>query len=153
MADDPGGKLGHFQEPALLRTRSGRLITAIRNTGPDNAIWTTYSDDDGKTWKPVEKSPMIGHPADLIELADGRILCTYGIRSGRHADPAGIRASFSDDQGETWRVDQEVQIRKDFVNFDIGYPESIQTPDGRVLTVYYFNLFGKFFLGGTFWKP
>ena len=26
-------------------------------------------------------------------------------------------------------------------------------PDGRVLTVYYYNLFGKYFIGGTYWKP
>jgi hypothetical protein len=96
---------------------------------------------------------MIGHPADLIQLADGRILCTYGTRPGRHADPGGIRATFSSDNGETWQIDKEVQIRRDFLNLDIGYPESLQLADGRILTVYYFNLFGRFFLGGTFWKP
>lgn len=153
MAEDPGGKLGHFQEPGLVRTRTGRLVAAIRNQGPENAIWTTYSDDDGKTWTPVKQSPMIGHPADLIQLKDGRLLCTYGIRPDRHANPGGIRASFSEDNGETWRVDIEVQIRKDFLNFDIGYPESLETADGRILTVYYFNLFGRFFIGQTIWKP
>ncbi len=152
MADDPGGKLGGFMEPGLLRTKSGRLVVAMRNHAPENAIWTSYSDDDGKTWKPARKSPMIGHPADLTQLADGRILCTYGMRP-QHAQPGGIRATFSDDNGETWRIDQEVQIRKDFLNFDIGYPESLQMPDGRILTVYYFNLFSRYFLGGTFWKP
>ena len=153
MAEDPGGARGHFQEPALLRTRKGRLIAAMRNDGPAKAIWITHSDDEGRTWKPAVQSPMIGHPADLMQLSDGRILCTYGIRPGRHADPGGIRATFSDDNGETWRIGQEVQIRKDFLNFDIGYPESMQMPDGKILTVYYFNLFGRFFLGGTFWKP
>jgi hypothetical protein len=153
IAEDPGGKLGHFQEPALVRTRAGRLIAAMRNTSPPLAIWTTWSDDDGRTWKPARPSPMIGHPADLIELADGRILCTYGVRSPEHADPGGIRATFSHDRGETWDIGQEVQIRKDFLNHDIGYPESLQLPDGRILTVYYFNLFGRYFLGQTFWKP
>ena len=32
-----------------------------------------------------------------VVLADGRLLCTYGQRSGRHNDPAGIRATFSAD--------------------------------------------------------
>jgi hypothetical protein len=153
MADDPGGAQGHFMEPALTLTRSGRLIAAIRNQGPAQALWTTVSDDGGRTWRPPQPSPMIGHPADLIQLADGRILCTYSVRSGYHADPGGIRAAFSHDHGDTWRVDEGVQLRRDFLNLDIGYPESLQMADGRVMTVYYFNLFGRFFLGQTVWKP
>jgi sialidase-1 len=151
IADDPGGRLGNFVEPALVVTKSGRLIAALRNHAPEAAIWTTYSDDKGKTWKPAKRSPMIGHPPDLLQLADGRILCTYGVRPV-HAEPGGIRAAFSADGGETWQIDQEVQIRRDFLNLDVGYPESLQFPDGRILTVYYFNLFGRFFLGGTYWK-
>ena len=153
IAEDPGNRLGHFQEPALVLAKGGRLIAAMRNAGPEKAIWTTWSDDGGRTWKPAKQSPMIGHPADLIQLADGRILCTYGVRPGTHADPGGIRATFSNDNGETWDIGKEVQIRRDFLNLDIGYPESLQQPDGRILTVYYFNLFGRFVLGGTFWKP
>ena len=153
IAEDPGNRLGHFQEPGLVRTKNGRLIAAMRNDGVNKAIWTTYSDDQGQTWKPVKESPMIGHPADLIQLADGRILCTYGVRPGTHADPGGIRATFSNDNGETWQIEKEVQIRNDFLNHDIGYPESLQMADGRIFTVYYFNLFGRFFLGGTYWKP
>jgi hypothetical protein len=96
---------------------------------------------------------MIGHPPDLMQLKDGRILCTYGYRPGRHGDPGGIRACFSRDNGETWEIDREVQIRRDFLNSDIGYPESLQLANGKVLTVYYFNLFGRFFIGGTIWQP
>jgi hypothetical protein len=152
MASDPDGKLGGFMEPGICRTNTGRIIAGLRNHGPDNAIWVTWSDDDGKTWVPVKKSDMIGHPVDLIQLSDGRVMATYGIRT-EHAKPQGVRACFSSDNGETWDIRTEVQIRKDFTNFDIGYPESIELPDGRVLSVYYYNLFGKYFIGGTFWKP
>ena len=96
---------------------------------------------------------MIGHPTDLIQLSDGRLMATYGIRRGRHTDPGGVRVCFSKDNGETWDIQSEIQLRKDFLNLDVGYPESIQLPDGGVLTVYYYNLFNKFFIGGTFWKP
>ncbi|HET6962898.1 MAG TPA: exo-alpha-sialidase, partial [Terriglobia bacterium] len=64
-----------------------------------------------------------------------------------------VRAAFSADNGETWQIAQEVQIRKDFINGDIGYPETMQMADGRLLTVYYFNLFQRFFIGGTWWRP
>ncbi|MEJ7829136.1 MAG: sialidase family protein [Segetibacter sp.] len=153
MANDPGGKLGGFLEPGIVRTKTGRIVTGLRNHGPEQAIWVTYSDDDGKTWAPVLKTQMIGHPVDLIQLKDGRLMATYGIRTGPHVKPGGIRACFSKDNGETWDIKTEVQIRNDFLNWDAGYPESLQMPDGKVLTVYYYNLFNKYFLGGTYWKP
>ena len=80
-------------------------------------------------------------------------MATYGIRPRMHGEPGGIRAAFSRDGGKTWDARSEVQLRNDFINLDIGYPESIQFPDGQVLTVYYYNLFQRFFLGGTWWKP
>lgn len=153
IASDPGGKLGSFLEPGIVRTKSGRIVAGLRNHGNDHAIYTTYSDDDGKTWAPVQKTAMIGHPVDLIQLVDGRIMATYSIRPGRHTTPGGIRACFSNDNGATWDVSTEVSLRSDFLNWDIGYPESMEMPDGKVLTVYYYNLFGKYFIGATSWKP
>ncbi len=153
IADDPGGKLGYFEEPALVRLRTGKIIAAMRNSGPANAIWISHSNDDGKTWSKAAPTPMIGHPADLLQLKDGRVLCTYGYRAGRHGNPAGIRACFSRDDGETWDINNEVVLRRDFFNSDIGYPESMQLPDGRVLTAYYFNTLGRYYIGGTFWQP
>jgi sialidase-1 len=155
LASDPEGKMKGFMEPGIVRTKSGRIIAGLRNHAAENAIYVTYSDDDGKTWVPVFKTDMIGHPADLIQLADGRIMASYGIREGvgRHTEPGGIRACFSSDNGKTWDIKTEVQLRSDFINWDEGYPESLEMPDGKVLTVYYFNLFGRYFLGSTTWKP
>lgn len=153
MANDPGGKLGGFMEPGIVRTKTGRIVTALRNHGPDQAVWVTHSDDAGRTWTPVKQTAMIGHPVDLIQLQDGRLMATYGIRPGRHTTPGGVRACFSRDDGETWDIQSEVAIRHDFTNWDVGYPESLQLADGRVLTVYYYNLFNKYYVGGTFWTP
>lgn len=153
MANDPGGKLGGFMEPGITRTKTGRLISIMRNHGTEQAMYATYSDDNGKTWAPVQKTDMIGHPADVIQLSDGRLMATYGIRPGIHTTPGGVRACFSNDNGTTWDITTEVQLRNDFYNWDIGYPESLELPGGKVLTVYYFNLFGKYYLGSTVWKP
>jgi sialidase-1 len=153
MATDPGGKMGGFMEPGIMRTKTGRLISIMRNHGGDQPLYATYSDDNGKTWAPVQKTEMIGHPADVIQLKDGRLMATYGVREGSHTKPGGIRACFSNDNGKTWNIKSEIQLRNDFINWDIGYPESLQLADGRVLTVYYYNLFGKYFIGGTLWKP
>ncbi len=153
IANDPGGAQGGFLEPGIVRTRTGRLVVALRNHQPEHHIWVTHSDDDGKTWAAPRKTALRGHPVDLIQLADGRLLASYGVRPPIHDRPGGIRAAFSRDNGETWEIETEVQLRRDFINWDIGYPESHQFPDGRVLTVYYYNLFGRYFLGGTFWQP
>jgi sialidase-1 len=151
IASDPGGKLGTLVEPGLVRTKTGRLVAGLRNHGPEQAIWMTYSDDNGKTWAPVWKTDMIGHPVDLIQLKDGRLMASYGLREV-HAKPGGIRVCFSSDNGKTWDIKTEKLLRNDFINVDVGYPESLELPDGRIFTAYYFNLFGKYFLGGTFWK-
>jgi sialidase-1 len=151
MASDPGGKLGNFVEPGIVRTKTGRIVAAMRNHGPDQAIWMTYSDDDGKTWAPVWQTDMIGHPVDLIQLSDGRLMASYGLRQV-HAKPGGIRVCFSSDNGNTWDPSTERQLRNDFINVDVGYPESIELSGGNMFTAYYYNLFGKYFIGSTFWK-
>ena len=151
IADDPGGKLGHFEEPGLLRLRSGVLLAAMRNNSGN--IWTAKSTDGGKTWSDPKMTPMVGHPADLMQMRDGRVVCTYGMREPYHGAPGGIRASISKDDGETWNLSEDIQIRNDFLNWDVGYPESLELSDGRILSVYYYNLLGRYFIGGSFWRP
>ena len=151
IADDPGGRKGHFQEPGLLRMKSGHLLAAMRNNS--GYVWTSKSKDDGKTWSEPRPSPMTGHPADLAQLADGRVICTYGLREPYHNTPGGVRAAFSKDEGETWDMEHEGILRNDRVNWDIGYPESLPLPDSRILTVYYMNAAGRYSLQGTLWRP
>ena len=153
MASDPGGRLGGFLEPGIVRTKSGRIVAALRNDGNNQPVYITFSDDDGKTWEPVRETAMIGSPIDLIQLSDGRLMATYGVRTPRHTSPGGVRACFSSDNGQSWDIQTEVQIRNDFLNWDIGYPESLELPDGRVMTVYYYNLFNKYYIGATYWRP
>jgi hypothetical protein len=41
-------------------------------------------------------------------------------------------------------------IRDDLANWDATYPSTTVMPDGRVFTVYYFNMFHRFFMVGSF---
>ena len=144
VAHDPENAIG-FGEPPLLRLSSGRLLTMIR-TG--DYLYQAFSTDDGWTWQGVKRSPIWGFPAHCIELEPGRVLCVYGYRR----EPYGVRAAFSDDEGETWDVDNEVVLRDDGLHRDLGYPASIRLEDGRVLTVYYFHGDdGVRYIGGTIW--
>ena len=81
-------------------------------------------------------------------LPDGTVLCVYGSRQ----DPSGIYVVASYDEGDTWDIDHRRVIRDDFPNMDIGYPSTVVVPDGRVLAAYYFNLFGRFFIAGSFFR-
>ena len=83
-------------------------------------------------------------PPHLLKLADDRILCTHGYRR----PPMGVRAVVSQDGVDTWDVAGTVVLRDDSSGHsplrgegtgvgDVGYPVSIQLPDGAVLTAYY----------------
>ena len=100
--------------------------------GADNYLWETYSDDNGKTWIDVYKTSIWGFPPHLLQLSDGRVLCTYGYRRA----PFGQRACISND-GITWDVKNEIILRDDAYNGDLGYPASLEVEPGKILTIYY----------------
>ena len=78
---------------------------------------------------------MWGHPAHLLPLDDGRLLCSYGYRR----KPFGVRASVSDDGGRSWDIEHEIILRDDGASRDLGYPSSTQLGDGSLVTVYYIH--------------
>jgi hypothetical protein len=128
-----------FAEPGLLRRRTGELIALHRTADGGGAqkgfLFQTDSADGGRTWTKPAATRMWGWPAHMLELDDGRILCTYGYRR----PPYGVRASISRDGGKSWDVDREIVLRSDGGSHDLGYPSSVLLSDGRVLTVYWFN--------------
>jgi hypothetical protein len=128
-----------FGEPHILQMASGRIIMMIRATAipyddesPLCHLWGSYSDDNGRTWAEPYETPLWGFPPHLTQLSDGRILCTYGHRR----PPYGQRAAISDD-GITWRKENELILRDDAPNKDLGYPVSIELEAGTILSVYY----------------
>ena len=139
-----------FEEPHALALRDGSLLVAIRE--PRNGhLYVSRSEDGGKTWTPVQKTDIRGFPHHLLELKDGRILCTYGYRYY----PYGIRACFSRDGGRTWSLKDEVVIQNNGVHTDLGYPVSCQLPDGDIYTVYYHNTLERpeCHIEGARWTP
>jgi sialidase-1 len=128
-----------FGEPHILQLASGRILMMIRATAipyndasPRCHLWGAYSDDNGVTWSEPYETPLWGFPPHLTQLADGRVLCTYGHRR----PPYGQRACLSED-GITWKKENELILRDDAPNKDLGYPVSLELEPGRVLTVYY----------------
>ena len=93
--------------------------------------------DNGDNWQRLSRPvPSTGghggNPPSMVRLKDGRISVTYGYR----AKPYGIRARLSEDEGKTWG--KEILLRQDSATWEVGYTRTVQRPDGKMVTVYYF---------------
>ena len=84
-----------------------------------------------------------------MKLRDGRLAVTYGYR----AEPYSIRARISRDGGKTWEAERI--LRADAADWDLGYPRSVQRPDGKIVTVYYYNdpSAVERYIAATIWDP
>jgi hypothetical protein len=142
--------------PATVRLENGALLSIIRRGGyipGKKASWLEgwLSPDEGKSWYAL-KEPYVdnsGNPASMFTLQDGRLALSYGVRRA----PYGIRARISEDQGQTWGG--EIILRNDSDSWDLGYPRTVQRPDGKIVTVYYFKDAGgkERYIAATIWDP
>lgn len=141
--------VGHG-ETALARAANGDIVAMMRTEPvPGSHMWVCRSADRGKTWSKAVQTPLHGHPAHLLLLQDGRMLCSYGLRDS----PVGIRVCVSADHGQTWRAEDIAVLRtgEDFKR-DSGYPITLQADDGTLLTVYYLTRGDKTTLELTRWR-
>ena len=136
--------------PSSVRLSNSVYLTAIRHT---SWIELYRSDDAGLNWRFVCKPVAYtgehhGNPPFLLKLNDGRLALTYGFRS----EPYGIRARLSSDEGRTWS--EEIPLRTDGGTWDLGYTRTAQRPDGKLVTVYYFNDNNdtERYIGATIWE-
>ena len=139
--------------PSTVRLSEQELLSAVRRRSGDNRWIETYrSTDNGHSWqydtRPVPTTGE-GNPPDMTWLADGQICLTYGYRDS----PFGVRARLSDDGGRTWHP--EVILRADGGGRDVGYPRSVQRPDGKIVTIYYIHdaRLSERYVAATIWEP
>lgn len=145
--------------PSSVRLSPSQIVTAVRCRGEgtggqaENWIDLYASPDDGATWsylsRPVSNTGQGGNPPAMVRLQDGRLCLTYGYRD----PPFGIRARLSADSGVTWGTEQI--LRDGAGSHDLGYPRTVQRPDGMVITVYYDNDHpaGERYIAATLWRP
>ena len=139
--------------PSTVRLGPSELLTTLRvHEGRRRWIDAWHSTDDGQSWallnQPIRDTGE-GNPPSLIRLADGRLCLAYGYR----AAPYGMRGKLSSDGGRTWG--EEVTLRAGAGGRDIGYPRSVQRPDGKVVVVYYWHDTpkGDRYIAATIWEP
>ena len=126
-----------YGEPHAVEVEPGRIVSLWRHVPRDRPneafMQQSESDDGGRTWTVVHPTPMWGYPPHLIKLHNGDILATYGIR--RH--PYGQRACLSYDGGVTWDIENEIILRDDAPNGDLGYPSTVELEPGELYSIYY----------------
>jgi len=133
-------------ETAILHLGGGKWLAAARYS----ALYGYAADDDGRTWRPL--GPITGkgqHPGHLLRLKDGRVLLSYGDRTGT---VHGVEVRTTSDEGRTWS--EPVRL----VDWwgDGGYPSSVQLPDGQILTAYYaakIEGHDRYHMGVVLWDP
>ncbi len=126
---------GHMAEPHVIETSPGNLLVMARfeaSRMKDRYLYQTTSSDGGKTWKELTNSGVFGYPPFITKLRDGRLLLSYAVRTGEF----GQRYSLSENNGMTWRTDQEIRLPV-APNSDLGYPSTVQLSDDSVLSIYY----------------
>lgn len=156
IGPEPPEDYGYAIMPATVSLGDDNYLSFIRRGGRFDGqkqwwIETYLSPDDGKSWYMLA-SPRInnaGNPATLTRLENGDLALTYGWRTA----PYGIRARISKDNGITWG--DEIILRADGASWDIGYPRTVQRPDGKCVTVYYFHDHEQpeRYIAATIWDP
>jgi hypothetical protein len=133
-------------ETAILSLGGGKWLAAARQS----ALYGYASDDDCRTWRPLGRITGEGqHPGHLLRLTDGRVLLSYGDRTGT---VHGVEVRTTSDEGRTWS--EPVRVL-DWWG-DGGYPSSVQLPDGQVLTAYYaarIEGHDRYHMGVVVWDP
>jgi hypothetical protein len=135
-----------FNETSIYETPKGDLVAFLRTAGFDDHTVIARSSDGGKSfaWK---DAGFKGHPHFALRLPDNRVLLVYGYR---HA-PFGIRARVLDAECTNAESADEIVLRDDGGNTDLGYPWATMITDQRALVVYYFNKAnGPRHIAGTF---
>lgn len=135
--------------PSSVRLAPSSILTLVRHR---QWIESYRSDDNGAAWTHVVRAVPDtgrGNPPSLVNLGDGRLVVTFGYR----AAPFGIRARISRDQGRSWSDD--IVLRADAVDWDLGYTRSVQRADGKIVTVYYYNdaTSTERYIAATIWTP
>ena len=121
-------------EPFVVKTPNNELAAVMRSGRKSKygeaSLLSFYRNN--KWTELVCVTDPLQHPANLLVLADNRLLLTYG---DRNFENQRILAKLSKDMGLTWS--NALQVGKSFKNCDFGYPSTIEINEGKLITAFY----------------
>ena len=152
--DDPQG-LTRLWDVGFLRL-SGQTVVGLawtHDTSTDNDLphHRLVSHNSGATWDPPVGTSRSGQYNATTRLPDGRLFGVYNVRHG--ASP-GVYATTSEDEGLSWRSEDQVQLwdargrsrigedvgatcLEELASFAFGKPDIACFGDGRVLVAFW----------------
>ncbi len=131
---EPSLIMAQHNETSLLELPGGRLVAVGRSSSAMQRLDYSFSHDRGRTWSsPLRLTGFMQHPADLVLLNNGWIVCFYGDRS---SEEKVIRGIISRDRGRTWDYSYGI-IASRPVRGDFGYPSAVLNPNGNIALMYY----------------
>jgi BNR repeat-like domain len=125
--------------PSSVRFSPTKIVMTSRRReglGEKKHRWidTWASEDNGKSWEFLNNAVQDvgeGNPPSMLRLNDGRLCVTYGDRKA----PFEMQTKFSNDEGKSWS--KPFVLITNTGGRDMGYPKSLQRPDGKIVTTYY----------------
>lgn len=133
-------------ETSIYETPKRDLVAFVRTEQFNDQTLIARSTNGGAsfTWR---EAGFRGHPHHALRLPDNRVLLVYGYRH----KPFGIRARVLDAECTNTATAEEIVLRDDGGNGDLGYPWATMVSEKRALVVYYFNKAnGTRHIAGTF---
>ncbi|MCA9230575.1 MAG: exo-alpha-sialidase, partial [Planctomycetales bacterium] len=124
-----------FNETSLYETPKGDLVAFMRTADFEDHTVIARSTNSGRSFEPWVDTGWQGHPHYALRLPDLRVLLVYGYRH----KPYGIRARVLNAECTDFNTAEEIVLRNDGGNSDLGYPWATMTADDKALVVYYFN--------------
>jgi alpha-L-rhamnosidase len=127
------GEVERAIQPAILVHPDGRLQMVAR--GREGKIPTTWSNDKGRTWSPLEKTTLPANWAgiDAVTLRDGRHFIVYNHVPSNGKGPRNFLNLSSSKDGKAWSAALVLGMCG---GGQLSYPSIIQGRDGLVHIVH-----------------
>jgi len=125
-----------FNETSVYETPAGDIVAFLRTANLEDQACIARSKDGGKSFEQWQKMGFQGHPINALRLPDKRVLLTYGYRH----KPYGIRARILNSECTDYLSSEEIILRDDGGNSDIGYTWPVMLDKNKILVVYYYNV-------------
>ena len=130
-----------------VNLKDGRILYAGKNLWREKTwIGVCESKDDGQSWKrlaqiPTRKGddPKNYHELHAVEAAYGDLIAH--IRNHNPKNNRETLQSESRDGGKTWS--EPITVSGDGANGDLGYPSTVESQDGTLLTAWYEQMSGR----------
>jgi hypothetical protein len=149
VAHEPGTTEEGFNEPVMTRITQGkhrgRLVCLIRTGRGNDPIYQAHSDDEGRTWKDLHPTNLLGVDPDLTEMSNGLLVASYGTRIMSNPDSPehGNYLAFSADGGETWSNITRLPVEPHSGTLrTTGYTGVREVSPGRLLVIFDIGWFG-----------